>query len=121
MRLSNRVAAVIREAREVSFESCVDDFVGTERHEVIVLVLVVVARSSLELVLTKHLAHVLDDEVTTAQQNKTSVTTMLTQEASMFNNFLRIEIFRRANAPTFRTSLERLDRSVRLLKQVSQM
>ena len=74
MRLSNRVAAVIREAREVAFESCVDDFVGTERHEVVVLVLVVVARSSLELVLTKHLAHVLDDEVTTAQQNKTSVT-----------------------------------------------
>ena len=69
MRLGNRVAAVIHKAREVSFESCIDDFVGTERHKVEVLVLVVVARSPLELVLTKHLSHVLDDEITTAHKS----------------------------------------------------
>ena len=59
---------MVGEARDVAFVGGVDDLVGVERHEVVVLVLVVGARASLELEVIQHLAHVLDYELTPEKQ-----------------------------------------------------
>ena len=64
LRFGHRITAVVGESRYVALVGGIDDFVGVQRHEVVVLILVVRHGASLELVVIQHLAHVLDYELT---------------------------------------------------------
>ena len=70
LRLCDGIAAVVGEARYVAFISGVHDLVCAESHEVVMLVPVVAHSASLELQLVQHLAHVLDDELTSEESKE---------------------------------------------------
>ena len=76
MRFGDGITAVVRKSRYVAFIRGVYNFLRVQRHKIVMLVLIVAARATLELGHVQHFADVLDDKLSPGNEEQTLILLM---------------------------------------------